>query len=165
MFSPPSPDNVQLYWICSCLCRESVPHRGATPQLVSRHGPWNSLFLWRVASVTEPKIYAFYSIDGAYVVLAPNGNNLPEQLDHTPCWQTQLTQRTQTVFEHSPKKWSTILLPSKVRLILEVLRYLPTSYISMTVSYWSWSKAKKSVSEANHVASNTSASLIGFPKC
>ena len=31
-----------------------------------------------VASVTEPKFYAFFSIDGAYVVLAPNGNNLPE---------------------------------------------------------------------------------------
>ena len=51
----------------------------AAPQLVSRHGPWNGLFiLWRVASVTKPKFYAFYSIDGAYVVLAPNGNNLPE---------------------------------------------------------------------------------------
>ena len=41
--------------------------------------PASRIYLPRcIASATEPKFYAFYPIDGTCVVLAPNGNNLPE---------------------------------------------------------------------------------------
>ena len=37
---------------------------------------------WRIASVTEPKFYAFCPTDGTSAVLAPNNNNLPEYIVH-----------------------------------------------------------------------------------
>ena len=56
------------------VCHTPVPH----PSLFRAMDHETVYLSCGVASVTEPKFYAFYSIDGAYFVLAPNGNNLPE---------------------------------------------------------------------------------------
>ena len=99
MFSLPSPDNVQIASLRE-RGRESVP----PGQPVSRHGPWNSLLIQCVASVTEPKFYAFYPIDGTWVILAPNGNNLPEELYFPPKWVPKLTP-TWWRHYHLPRYW------------------------------------------------------------
>ena len=95
----------------------------------------------RVASVTEPKFYAFYPIDGTWVILAPNGNNLPEQgTNHylNQWWPSSLTHICGTrgrwvdeslCFEYLHKVYNSVLhrlLMSKYKYIFIITMSFPS---------------------------------------